>query len=1164
MLQIPDSIRRLVAAANEREESLPRLKSPAPLKRAKRTPLAPLLLSVLLLSSVFPTLGEATASSLLSSSPATTHSSFTANFIGNSIAAGNYIWFDEVLKPVSSVPLTGLTVYLVHQTITSGSFQVSVPDAILVFSPGAASATTRFDASLGAWVTKVPANFKDYIFLAGLAYLVPAGGLPSSSAQVTWSGDFSGTAATAIRSFSIQAQWAAGVYTQFSAGSSFSYSSLGVKPVHSTTLDSYHNSDQAGTPENFKSFLLWGVTGSAGSVSLTVTQQTIRWSQPWVTLQAREALPLHLSFVSAQSLSGASVVASPSLTGLLRLSSAGFSLISAGTNYSLTITVTIPLSTPSRWYNGTVSIRVGANSIPSSLVLNVFIPLRTLVTLDTPHGSFTDAVVKGSSPYFSNAYDLIEYAKLQNGTSRPFRTIYDALANFALVDPATPVSAHEIVTVQNGTNYLVTYHYTDTPSSNYKPDLATATAALKANQSNPLIVRVEIRWADVGAGPAYDFSEVDRVFTQVLQQNSQAYVTLATETPPPLLDQWINNVQADYFVGNVTNYIAMRGWMTRVAAWQVSSEPNLHPPFVKVGLVSTVDYPTMATDLATFATTVRRNDPSNRPIVVNMYQAATSPLLSQTPTADLPWYNTLSANLVNGQQLASAINVMGVDLYPDQWGVSNATLGLVLSLQNSTQEFQWAQLHVGFTGRWGIIEMPAGPRFDALGTQLVQPSEVSRWINISRTTAPRPSMIGLSELRGCGLSSIASRAICVVDSVTGYYNSYGLIDDSTDSSRQPYGTVVHLAVHPNSPSLPSSVGTTTTMGGLPDRVLRQSAFVNNRILEFFSDGTNIVYSTSFTGGTWTAPIVVRPGQNAGGLSIWFDGTYIYYVFADAVVGDPVVFRRGVLNADGSMSWSAPEQVVVPGSSVSYAYASVATDTSGYPYIGYREIGVDRILVTSSSTADGTWVTANGFPFQPDTVSPFSHRVSIVPLTNGKVAVVWASDSLQVGARYWSGSSWSPCCAFTASTTIHAFFSAVAQGDNIHVAYLDPLTSGNVTIDANVAYAKYISSTNSFNAPSILQSNLGTDAAPTITLNQAKGDIYIFWTGYPTVGHLFYSHFTASSGTWSASPADWTNESSHIALNNPTGFYQAYGSSIGVAYLVGTSGAFTVRLDYLGV
>jgi hypothetical protein len=105
-------------------------------------------------------------------------------------------------------------------------------------------------------VTTVPSTFGDNIFLSGLSYLVPAGGLPGGVNPVTWKGTFSSSAP-----FSLQWQWGAAVYTTFSTN----YNSLGVKPTHSTTIDAYHNGDQAGTPENFKADVTGGARGGGGS-----------------------------------------------------------------------------------------------------------------------------------------------------------------------------------------------------------------------------------------------------------------------------------------------------------------------------------------------------------------------------------------------------------------------------------------------------------------------------------------------------------------------------------------------------------------------------------------------------------------------------------------------------------------------------------------------------------------------------------------------------------------------------------------------------------------------------------------------------------------------------------------------------------------------------------
>jgi hypothetical protein len=188
------------------------------------------------------------------SSSCGTQTTIASNFNGNSIAGGNTIWFNSNFD-LTSGATDGLTLFFTGQTITSNDFTVSVPDSEVIFSSSATSATTTFDTTNNMWVTTVPLGFGDDIFLSGLAYQVPPGGLPGGENPVTWSGTISGSSP-----FSIQWKWGAAVYTSFS-----DYNSIGVKPVHSTSLDAYNNGDMAGTPENEKNFVIGGARGGGGS-----------------------------------------------------------------------------------------------------------------------------------------------------------------------------------------------------------------------------------------------------------------------------------------------------------------------------------------------------------------------------------------------------------------------------------------------------------------------------------------------------------------------------------------------------------------------------------------------------------------------------------------------------------------------------------------------------------------------------------------------------------------------------------------------------------------------------------------------------------------------------------------------------------------------------------
>jgi hypothetical protein len=106
-------------------------------------------------------------------------------------------------------------------------------------------------------VTTVPLTFDKNVFLAGLSFPVPVGGLPGGISPVTWSGNFASDRA----GVSLSWKWAAAVYTSFSTD----YALLGVKPVDGNQANPYPNSDHAGTPENFKSFVTGGARGGGGS-----------------------------------------------------------------------------------------------------------------------------------------------------------------------------------------------------------------------------------------------------------------------------------------------------------------------------------------------------------------------------------------------------------------------------------------------------------------------------------------------------------------------------------------------------------------------------------------------------------------------------------------------------------------------------------------------------------------------------------------------------------------------------------------------------------------------------------------------------------------------------------------------------------------------------------
>jgi len=194
-------------------------------------------------------------------------SSATSNFNGTSISSGDYVWFNAVLSLTGTVPSssTTFTVSFTSQQIvitpTSGpAITLTPPNAVVIYSPTASSATTAFTG--GEWVTTVPWSSQGTgnQFLSGLAYLVPASPQLSGSG-VSWTGTFSATISSGSGSYDLNWQYGAAVYTTFST----SYNGLGVKPIDASTGSAYLNSDHAGTPESFKADVTGGAQGGGGS-----------------------------------------------------------------------------------------------------------------------------------------------------------------------------------------------------------------------------------------------------------------------------------------------------------------------------------------------------------------------------------------------------------------------------------------------------------------------------------------------------------------------------------------------------------------------------------------------------------------------------------------------------------------------------------------------------------------------------------------------------------------------------------------------------------------------------------------------------------------------------------------------------------------------------------
>lgn len=184
-----------------------------------------------------------------------TTSSITTGFNGTAIPAGRTLWFSSVFKyngPTSSP----VTFDVTNGSITFPGTTLPTPNAHITLTSAVTQVTTSYDSGTNTWNTTAPFGTSGNLFLDAVELPVSVS-LLGGVHPVTWTADFTSPTAGA----SLNWQFATAVYTTFNTD----LSALNVKATDDNNASAIHNSDHAGTPEAFKSFVTGGAMGGGGA-----------------------------------------------------------------------------------------------------------------------------------------------------------------------------------------------------------------------------------------------------------------------------------------------------------------------------------------------------------------------------------------------------------------------------------------------------------------------------------------------------------------------------------------------------------------------------------------------------------------------------------------------------------------------------------------------------------------------------------------------------------------------------------------------------------------------------------------------------------------------------------------------------------------------------------
>ena len=358
---------------------------------------------------------------------------------------------------------------------------------------------------------------------------------------------------------------------------------------------------------------------------------------------------------------------------------------------------------------------------------------------------------------------------------------------------------------------------------------------------------------------------------------------------------------------------------------------------------------------------------------------------------------------------------------------------------------------------------------------------------------------------------------------------------------------------------PVTVDNSTSGMALSSPTQRKLLYAASRFWVFYTDGSELVYKSSSDGSSWSDRSAPLGALSSGdGLSIHFDGTYVHYARTISTSNEPLYYGRGVPNADGTVAWSAAEQVAVARvSGVRYMYPSVSADSTGHALISYhyeKQNGKsgEGPCITKSGNNDGTWGSAPaGFPYQLTADSESEWYTAVHGLTADKIAVTFADHTniKGVSVRTYDGANWNSAQTTVSNPQFGSGYSAVAQGDDVHIALLETSTF-------DILYCKYTYSTNSLGSETTLLSSATSSSFPALT-RISNNDLYCFWPGAPTTGHVYYSRMI--SDVWDTNYTDWLTEPNLTANAGVSAFYDQGGSDcVGLAWETGTASPYDVR------
>lgn len=288
------------------------------------------------------------------------------------------------------------------------------------------------------------------------------------------------------------------------------------------------------------------------------------------------------------------------------------------------------------------------------------------------------------------------------------------------------------------------------------------------------------------------------------------------------------------------------------------------------------------------------------------------------------------------------------------------------------------------------------------------------------------------------------------------------------------------------------------------------------------------------------------------FSLFWDGIYVHVALSSQNTWNGLIYRRGVPNSNGSITWSASQIVIVGVVTNTYGHITITVDSNRKPMIAYILASLSNVVF--SAQTDGTWITAANFPFQLNSTTS-NHFLALAPMNNGSIYIVYGTSNSRLLGRLWDTSTVRAVETLSTHTLYDASgtgeFSAVMNTTNtVHIAAM--IRNGATQDFVHIERVGGVIQTEK-----VITATVTNQIGPALSLNPVNNTLYCFYGSTSLI--IVYKRYKNS---WEGSANTFATELATIQTGSLVTAYQTNNTKMGVAWASGAASPFNVRYDFL--